>query len=360
MFYNAKYTRSAYEPVKYASYDDDSDSMVTDNDSMTSTSHADSGNFMDVNNTNKQQLQWKLDNGAIAIDDKDSMLTEITTLIRTPLIDKFTYENYNLMNDQSNDKSSLCAYVECLIEQQKNQLDKLQRQKCDYESLSSDSDIDSNGVGFTDHIILRWMLMPFVLIFSVTMFHRFKYLTFALSILWLSILSYMTVWSISGLSEILAIPPTISGMTILSAGSAGKNTNHSSLKPVTITDVSLVPDLVTSIIVIKKTGTASMGICAAIASNIFAILLGLGLPWGIQFVRNWVNSGSYAMAGVPLESGALTYTLLVLLAAIMVLYITFRMCQWKVSKKFALICVLVHILFVCSGVSLELFVNKVH
>lgn len=136
----------------------------------------------------------------------------------------------------------------------------------------------------------------------------------------------------------VGIPPTISGMTILAAGSA-------------------VPDLVTSIIVIKKTGTASMGICAGIASNIFAILLGLGLPWGIQFGLNWANTAHYASSVIRLQSSALPFTSIILLATIVALYFTFRICNWTISKRFSLICVLIHIVFIVSSTALEVFVS---
>lgn len=131
-------------------------------------------------------------------------------------------------------------------------------------------------------------------------------------------------------------------MTILAAGSA-------------------VPDLVTSIIVIKKTRDASMGgsmaICAAISSNIFAILLGLGLPWTIRILMNWFEAGrSYAASSIILESDALPYTSIILLATVFILYCTFRMCKWKINAKFALICMVLHVLFITSNIALELFI----
>lgn len=119
----------------------------------------------------------------------------------------------------------------------------------------------------------------------------------------------------------------------------------------------LVPDLVTSIIVIKKTGTASMGICAGIASNIFAILLGLGLPWGIQCLLIWIKSGTYATSMVMLHSSALPYTSIILLATIVALYFTFRISKWEISKRFSLICVLIHVVFVISSTYLEIYVS---
>lgn len=95
----------------------------------------------------------------------------------------------------------------------------LQRKKSDYEKIGEEA--NDNGVGFTDHYLLRWLLLPFIIIFYMTMPRRFQTIIFFISICWLSSLSYVTVWSINGLSELLAIPSTVSGLTILAAGSAG-------------------------------------------------------------------------------------------------------------------------------------------
>lgn len=67
------------------------------------------------------------------------------------------------------------------------------------EKISSDQNDD---ICLTDHWIIKALLMPFILIYSITMPKRFASVTFLLSIFWLSLLSYVTVWSISGLSMI--------------------------------------------------------------------------------------------------------------------------------------------------------------
>lgn len=138
--------------------------------------------------------------------------------------------------------------------------------------------------------------------------------------------------------DYLGIPPTVSGMTILAAGSA-------------------VPDLVTSIIVIKKTGTASMGICAAISANIFATLLGLGLPWTIRILLNWAEGSSFATSYIVLESNALPYTSIILLATTFALYFVFRFCDWAISTRFSLICMAIYVLFIVSNIFLEIVIS---
>ena len=120
-----------------------------------------------------------------------------------------------------------------------------------------------------------------------------------------------------------------------------------------------VPDLVTSIIVIRKHGLASMGLCAAIAANIFAIVLGLGLPWFLKCLILLVESGGdYKQSFITIDSDALPYTSIVLLIMIFAFLLTLKLCSWKLFTKFSLICVLIHLIFLGASISLELFVHS--
>mgnify|MGYP006970965672 CR=1 FL=1 len=101
-------------------------------------------------------------------------------------------------NDKFDDKFMFEIFIEDLIHQQQQQNAKFTKSKSDYEKLGDEC--DDNGVGFTDNIILRILLMPFILIYSISMPAKLPVVTFFFSIIWLSLLSYVTVWSISGLS----------------------------------------------------------------------------------------------------------------------------------------------------------------
>ncbi|XP_054156542.1 sodium/potassium/calcium exchanger 3-like [Oppia nitens] len=205
--------------------------------------------------------------------------------------------------------------------------------------LSEDDDEDNDNC-FMNNCFCSLILSPVYLIFWLTMPKRWPVLTFAVSIGWLTGLSYCTVWSVDGLSELLAIPQTISGMTLLAAGSA-------------------VPDLVTTVILIKKKGLASMGMCATIAANIYAIVVGLGLPWLLKCLVQLVNSsGDYSQAFITIESNALPYTSIVLLVIIFAFMLTLKLCKWKLYTRFSLFCAIIHIMFLSASISLEMFVNK--
>lgn len=115
--------------------------------------------------------------------------------------EKLTFNEYYIDNNlaeewQQNDSSKLYSQFEGLIARQTEF--EMVRSKMEYEKLDT---VDDNGFGFTDNLLLRILLMPFIIIFGLTMPRRFPYITFILSIGWLSVLSYGTVWSISGLSK---------------------------------------------------------------------------------------------------------------------------------------------------------------
>ena len=82
---------------------------------------------------------------------------------------------------------------------------------------------------------------------------------FFISILLIGFLSWVLVESAIVISTILHIPQAIIALTVLAIGTS-------------------MPDLISSVIVAKQ-GRGSMAICNALGSNIFDILIGLGVPW---------------------------------------------------------------------------------
>ena len=123
--------------------------------------------------------------------------------------------------------------------------------------------------------------------------------------------------------ETLCIPHTIAGMTILAAGSA-------------------VPDLVTSVVVIRKSGQASMGICSAISANIFAILVGLGFPW---FIKCALKGYHTAIPSFILVSKSLPFTSCLLLLAILALMAALKVTKWQLFSRLSYICGSIHVTF---------------
>ncbi|KAL0595612.1 Sodium/potassium/calcium exchanger 3 [Plecturocebus cupreus] len=95
--------------------------------------------------------------------------------------------------------------------------------------------------------------------------------TFASSTLWIAAFSYMMVWMVTIIGYTLGIPDVIMGITFLAAGTS-------------------VPDCMASLIVARQ-GMGDMAVSNSIGSNVFDILIGLGLPWALQTLA--VDYGSY-------------------------------------------------------------------
>merc|ERR1719183_154466 len=109
-----------------------------------------------------------------------------------------------------------------------------------------------------------------------------KYITtFVMSIMWIGILSYFMVAWASKLGCMLNIHPAVMGCTLLAAGTS-------------------VPDAIGSLLVAKQ-GQGDMAVSNAIGSNVFDILLGLGLPWMLNGLIYGVSLKVDAENLVPLS-----------------------------------------------------------
>ena len=108
--------------------------------------------------------------------------------------------------------------------------------------------------------------LPYYVAFFLTVpdctkpfWNKFYLLTFGGSIFWIALLSYFMVDWANKIGCILGIDPAIMGLTFLAAGTS-------------------VPDALSSVMVARE-GLGDMAVSNAIGSNVFDILLGLGLPW---------------------------------------------------------------------------------
>lgn len=114
----------------------------------------------------------------------------------------------------------------------------------------------------------NWILMPMLpvtLSMSLLTPCKFKNTcwtiwTFVLSISLIGGLTYISVWMVHLFGQTVGIPDTISGMTILSWGTG-------------------IPELIASIVLIKKTAQADMAICNTIGSNVIDVSFCLSVPW---------------------------------------------------------------------------------
>ncbi|ALC46126.1 CG1090 [Drosophila busckii] len=152
--------------------------------------------------------------------------------------------------------------------------------------------------------------------------------TFLISMVWISFYSYFMVWMITVIGSTLAIPDTVMGLTFVAAGVS-------------------VPDALSSIAVIKE-GFGDMAVSNAIGSNVFDILVCLGLPWFIQTAI--IKPGSH----VNVISKGLAYSTLSLFSTVVFLILSTHLNGWKLDKRLGIILMIWYLFFITLAALYEL------
>jgi len=142
--------------------------------------------------------------------------------------------------------------------------------------------------------------------------------TFFFSIIGLAALSFLLVEAAVGIGDILHINPTIIALTVLAAGTS-------------------IPDLLSSIIVAKQ-GRGDMAVSNAVGSNIFDILIGLGLPWMIILIA---KGGT-----VTVGTDNLLSSVFLLLATVVAIIFILIVRKWTIGKRAGLLLIGIYILYV--------------
>ncbi|XP_038068793.1 sodium/potassium/calcium exchanger 3-like [Patiria miniata] len=184
--------------------------------------------------------------------------------------------------------------------------------------------------------VFSWVLtLPALLLFYVTIpdcrkkaWARWYPLTFLIALLWIGGLTYLLVWMVTVVGFTLRIPDTVMGLTLLAAGSS-------------------VPDLILSVIAARE-GYGDMAISHSIGSNLFDILLGLGLPWFLNSVA--------VMSGKPLaiHSTGVIYITALLLGNVVVMVLLIRLSGFLLNKKLGFVLVLLYVAFLVLSIFLEM------
>ncbi|KAM7417559.1 hypothetical protein PAMA_017275 [Pampus argenteus] len=156
---------------------------------------------------------------------------------------------------------------------------------------------------------------------------RWYLLTFLSSTLWIALFSYLMVWMVTIISYTLGIPEVIMGITFLAAGTS-------------------VPDCMASLIVARQ-GMGDMAVSNSIGSNIFDVLLGLGFPWALRTLI--VSYGSV----VTINSKGLVYSVILLLASVMLTVLCVHLNRWKLDRRLGLCLMLLYGIFLFCSISFE-------
>jgi len=143
------------------------------------------------------------------------------------------------------------------------------------------------------------------------------YLVFLFSIILIAALSYVLVEVAVASAHILQIPEAIIALTVLAVGTS-------------------IPDLFSSIIVAKQ-GRGDMAVSNAIGSNIFDILIGLGLPFMIIML----------IEGATVEAGGnIIHSVIILFGSLLLLVFLLLIKRWKVGKPTGIILIVVYIAYI--------------
>ena len=132
------------------------------------------------------------------------------------------------------------------------------------------------------------------------------FVAFFLDIVVIGLLSWVLVTSAIKVSAILGIPEVVIALTVIALGTS-------------------VPDLIASIIVAKQ-GRPGMAINNAIGSNIFDILIGLGLPFLLLFIFSEART-------VSVNNSNLSVSFWLLIGSIVILFVGLLASKWKTKRQ---------------------------
>ncbi|XP_017764843.1 PREDICTED: sodium/potassium/calcium exchanger 3-like [Eufriesea mexicana] len=156
-------------------------------------------------------------------------------------------------------------------------------------------------------------------------------LTFIMCIIWIATTSYIVGWVITVIGDTFRIPDSIMGLTFLAAGMS-------------------VPEAVSSVIVANQ-GHGAMGISNSIGSNVFDVLLCLGLPWFLKATLLPKIPGNHY---VTINSQGLVYSSISLFSTLTVLYLSLLIGKFKLTRSVGIVCLIMYIIFLVFASILEL------
>ncbi len=140
---------------------------------------------------------------------------------------------------------------------------------------------------------------------------------FVVSIGFIALLSYFLVEYAVVFADALNVPPIIVALTVLAAGTS-------------------VPDLFASVVVARQ-GRGDMAVANAVGSNVFDILIGLGLPWILVLI---FQGGTISVGTADLFTSTL-----ILLGTVVLLFV-FLTTGHRLSRAEGGILILAYIIYV--------------
>ena len=192
--------------------------------------------------------------------------------------------------------------------------------------------------GITDKIL--WVFsVPFYTLFLLIPncgkegYEKWYIVTFIMSIGMIGGLCHFMVQFATYIGCILSIDPIVMGIAVLAVGTS-------------------VPDALGSMIV-AKAGEADMAIANAVGSNVFDILLGLGLPWMIYgFIPSFAKGTELQKhlndqyGGFLVNNCGITTSVIILFSTLGLFFLTLFLFRWKMHKQVGVIFLILYILYI--------------
>jgi K+-dependent Na+/Ca+ exchanger-like protein len=179
-------------------------------------------------------------------------------------------------------------------------------------------EVDDAGEGLN----IRWLnglIKPFDFVLEKIFFTKGNYIyEFFVSIALIALFSWVLVESAIGVSAILEIPEAFVAITVLAVGTS-------------------VPDLMSSIIVGRQ-NRGGMAVSNAIGSNIFDILVGLGVPFILMIV---LNGGK-----VPIDPKGLIPSTILLICSVVLILLLLIINKWNIGKKMGWTLLLLYLAYI--------------
>ncbi|XP_052768643.1 sodium/potassium/calcium exchanger 4-like [Mya arenaria] len=151
--------------------------------------------------------------------------------------------------------------------------------------------------------------------------------TFFISITWIAVFSYVTVWMVTYIGFAFGIPDSVMGITFLAAGTS-------------------IPDAMASIFVAKQ-GMADMAVSNCVGSNIFDILIGLSFPWFIQTAL--VTPGSVSQ----INSSGMVFNIILLFLTVIITIGAIHVSGWVLNKCVGVTCITVYSIYITFAIMIE-------
>ncbi|XP_072050590.1 sodium/potassium/calcium exchanger 5-like [Amphiura filiformis] len=171
-------------------------------------------------------------------------------------------------------------------------------------------------------IVLMYITIPDV---TQPRWRKYYFVSFFMSLVWLMGTSYVLYWMIVVMGYTFDIPDTVMGITLLAGGTS-------------------VPDLLSSVIVARH-GFGDMALSNVIGSNLFDVLICLGLPWSIK---------ALVFEPVTIATDGLTFTSITLMLTVLIVVIAIHVNGWKLNIKLGVLCFAIYVVFITFAILREL------